>query len=54
MITAGRSSAVRIHAAGELIRLAGARLASVVVLDADRSDESLGMASAPEYQPASH
>jgi capsular polysaccharide biosynthesis protein len=54
VITAGRSSAVRIHAAGELIRLGGTRLASVVVLDADRSDESLGMASTPEYQPTSH
>jgi capsular polysaccharide biosynthesis protein len=54
VVTAGRSTSVRIHATGELIRLAGTRLASVVVLDADKSDESLGMLSEPGYQSASH
>jgi capsular polysaccharide biosynthesis protein len=53
VVTAGRSTAVRIHAAGELIRLAGMRLGSVVVLDADKSDESLGLLGDPGYQPAS-
>jgi len=53
VVTAGRSSAVRIHAAGELIRLAGVRLGSVVVLDADKRDESLGTVSEPGYQSAS-
>jgi capsular polysaccharide biosynthesis protein len=52
VVTAGRSTAVRIHAAGELIRLAGMRLGSVVVLDADKSDESLGMVNEPGYQAA--
>lgn len=43
MVTAGRSSATRIHATGEMIRLAGVHLASVVLVGADKSDESLGV-----------
>jgi capsular polysaccharide biosynthesis protein len=43
VVTAGQSTAVRIHAVGEMIRLAGARLGSVVVIGADKSDESLGV-----------
>lgn len=46
VVTAGRSSAVRIHAVGQLVRLSGARLSSVIVIDADKSDESIGMATA--------
>jgi capsular polysaccharide biosynthesis protein len=46
VVTAGRSSAVRIHAVGELVRLSGARLGSVIVVGADKSDESIGMTSA--------
>jgi capsular polysaccharide biosynthesis protein len=45
VVTAGRSTAVRIHAVGEMIRLSGARLGSVVVLGADERDESLGLTS---------
>ena len=52
VVTAGQSSAVRIHAASEMIRLAGIRLGSVVLLDADKADESLGTVSA-DYQPSS-
>ena len=44
VVTAGRSSATRIRAVGEMVRLAGARLVSVVVLKTDKSDESLGAA----------
>jgi len=44
VVTAGRSTSVRIGAAGEMIRLAGTRLGSVVVVGADASDESLGSA----------
>jgi len=51
MVTTGRSSAVRIHAVGEMIRLAGTRLSSAVLLEADRSDESLGM-TYTEEQPS--
>jgi capsular polysaccharide biosynthesis protein len=45
-VTAGRSTATRIRTAGEMIRLSGARLASVVVMDADKADESLGVSAA--------
>jgi hypothetical protein len=45
MVTAGRSTATRIRAVGDMVRLAGVRLDSVVVVDADRSDESLGVLS---------
>ena len=50
VVTAGKSSWVRINAVGEMIRDAGARLASVVVLGADKGDESLGMLSEREDQ----
>ena len=43
VVTAGRSSAERIRGVGEMIRLAGTRLASVVLIGADKSDESLGL-----------
>ena len=43
IVTAGRSSAERIHAVGEMMRLARTRLDSVVVIGAEKSDESLGM-----------
>jgi capsular polysaccharide biosynthesis protein len=45
VVTAGRSTATRIRAVGEMVRLAGAHLDSVVVVDADRADESLGAVS---------
>jgi capsular polysaccharide biosynthesis protein len=47
VVTAGRSSVVRVNAVGEMVRLSGTRLTSVVLVDADSSDESLGMAQAP-------
>jgi len=51
VVTAGRSTATRLNAVGELVRLAGTRLTSVVVLDAERKDESLGAVTA-DYQPS--
>lgn len=51
LVTAGRSTSVRVHAVGEMVQLAGVRLGSVVVIDADKSDESLGATSAA-YQTA--
>jgi capsular polysaccharide biosynthesis protein len=42
VVTAGRASAARIHAAGEMIRLAGIELLSAVLIGADTTDESLG------------
>jgi capsular polysaccharide biosynthesis protein len=47
MVTAGRSSATRIHAVGEMIRLAGIPLVSAVLIGADKTDESLGAATRP-------
>jgi lipopolysaccharide exporter len=47
VVTSGRSSWSKIQAVGELIRLAGTRLVSAVVIGSDRSDESLGMMRAP-------
>jgi capsular polysaccharide biosynthesis protein len=45
VVTAGNSSSVRIHAVGEMVRLAGMRLVSVVLIGADKGDESLGLLS---------
>jgi capsular polysaccharide biosynthesis protein len=47
VVTAGRSSWTKIHAVGEMIRLAGVRLVSAVVVGADRWDESLGVTVTP-------
>ena len=44
IVTAGKSSATRLHGVGEMIRLAGMPLASVVLIGADKTDESLGLA----------
>jgi len=42
VVTAGKSSAEKIHSVGDMIRLSGARLHSVVLIGGDKSDESLG------------
>jgi len=41
-VTAGRSTATRIHAVGELVRLSGVTLSSGILIGADKTDESLG------------
>jgi hypothetical protein len=46
VVTAGQSSATRIHAVGELIRRSGTQLISAVLVGSDKSDETLGMADA--------
>jgi capsular polysaccharide biosynthesis protein len=43
LVTAGESSGEKLHSVGEIVRLGGARLDSVVLLGTDRSDESLGV-----------
>jgi capsular polysaccharide biosynthesis protein len=43
VVTAGESTAEKVHAVGEMLRLAGTRLDSAVLLGADKSDESLGV-----------
>ena len=47
VVTAGRSSWTRIHAVGEMIRLAGTSLISAVLVGADKTDESLGVTQHP-------
>jgi capsular polysaccharide biosynthesis protein len=44
-VTAGESTTTRIHAVGEIIRLSGTALFSAVLIGADKTDESLGIAS---------
>lgn len=51
VVTAGRATATRIHTAGEMVRLAGTHLESVLVVDADKRDESLGASTADQGQP---
>jgi capsular polysaccharide biosynthesis protein len=50
VVTAGESSVEQVHSVGEMIRLAGTRLHSVVLIGADKSDESLGVVD-PGEQP---
>ena len=50
VVSAGQSSAERIHGVGEMIRLAGMRLDSVVLIGADKSDESLGLVRRTDEQ----
>jgi capsular polysaccharide biosynthesis protein len=47
VMTAGRSSWAKIHGVGEMIRLAGTRLVSAVLVGADKTDESLGLTHTP-------
>lgn len=51
IVSAGESTSTRIHAVGEMIRLAGTSLRSAVLLGADKTDESLGMPEEPEPVP---
>jgi capsular polysaccharide biosynthesis protein len=48
MVTTGQSSWTKINAVGEMIRLAGTRLVSAVLVGADKTDESLGVTLRPE------
>ena len=43
VVTAGASSAEKIYAVGEMIRLAGTRLDSAILLGVDKNDESMGV-----------
>ena len=43
VLTAGESSVEKIHSVGEMIRLGGTHLDSVVLLGADKTDESTGL-----------
>ena len=48
VVTAGRSSWEKIHGVAELVRLSGTRLVSAVLVGADKTDESTGLAPTPE------
>jgi capsular polysaccharide biosynthesis protein len=50
VVSAGKSSAERIHGVGEMIRLAETRLDSAVLIGADKSDQSLGLTPRPDEQ----
>jgi hypothetical protein len=43
MVTAGKSSGTKIRAIGEMIRMTGTWLTSAVLLNSDKSDESIGL-----------
>ncbi len=51
LVTAGRSSPTKIHAAGEMMRLAGLPRLSAVLIGADKADLSLGVTSVPSPRP---
>jgi hypothetical protein len=46
IVTAGQSSWLRLHAAGEMISLARVPLVSAILTGTDKTDESLGMTQA--------
>jgi capsular polysaccharide biosynthesis protein len=48
VVTAGQSTATRIHATGEMLRLAGVRIETAIVLRADRTDEGVGVPEADD------
>jgi capsular polysaccharide biosynthesis protein len=48
VVTAGHSSGTRIHGVGDMMRLAGMRMVSVILIGADKKDESLGMPAAQD------
>jgi capsular polysaccharide biosynthesis protein len=43
IITAGRTPGARAYAVGEMLRLSGVRVHSAVIVDADETDDSLGL-----------
>jgi capsular polysaccharide biosynthesis protein len=50
-VTAGQSSATRIQAVGDMVRLAGAESVSAVLIGADKGDETLGLTAARPADP---
>ena len=48
VVTAGQSSWAKIHGLAEMVRLSGTRLASAVLVGADKTDESLGVVQTQE------
>ena len=50
LVTAGRSSASKIHATAEMVRLAGLRIVSAVLVRSDRTDDSVGIWPLPGHE----
>ena len=48
MVTAGKASWTKIHAAGEMIRLSGTSLVSAILIGADKADETVGVVADSE------
>ena len=48
VVTAGRSNAERLRTTAELLRAAGLKLSFVIMVGADRIDESLGLPDTPD------
>jgi hypothetical protein len=46
VVTAGRSTWLRINAVSEMVRMSGTKLAAAVLVGTDKSDESLGRSPA--------
>ncbi len=46
VVTSGRSSATKLKATGDMLRLAGLEIDSAIVLNADKTDEGVGVAEA--------
>jgi capsular polysaccharide biosynthesis protein len=46
VVTAGRSSTAKVRATGDMVRLAGLEIDTAVVLNADKTDEGLGVTEA--------
>ena len=51
-VTAGQSSATRILAVGDMVRLADLKTATAVLVRADRTDETLGLPVTRPQDPA--
>jgi hypothetical protein len=54
VVTAGESSAEKIHGVGEMIRLAGTRLDSAILLGVDKNDESMGVIDRAQQSSAAN
>jgi hypothetical protein len=51
-VTAGQSSATRILAVGDMVRLADTKTATAVLVQADKTDETLGLPATRHQEPA--
>jgi hypothetical protein len=50
IVTAGESSATRVHAAGQMMRQAGVPISAAFLLDSDKNDESVGILATADQE----